>query len=367
MSICTFSGCDNKARRRGFCDKHRQDESIVAASEQVAADRARLHLVRELATVKERYKAALKTIEQLESEQHALQTLKDNIDIVEVKPHYGSGTSEATPVILASDWHIEESVGAEVSGLNHYTLDIAQERVTKFFQGSLRLVQLLNKDVAIHTVVLGLLGDYITNDIHGAENAEKNQLQPTHAIVTAQNMIISGLECWLDNSDYTFVIVCKVGNHGRTTITTRFAAENGHSLEFLMYLTLQAYFRNEPRVQFVIDDGYHSYLDVYDRTIRFHHGHAIRYAGGVGGIFIPTYKAIAQWNKGRTVNLDVFGHFHQMKDGGNFICNGSLIGWNAFANSIKADYEIPMQTLFLIDKKRGRTATWPIMVGEGKR
>jgi hypothetical protein len=69
-------------------------------------------------------------------------------------------------------------------------------------------------------------------------------------------------------------------------------------------------------------------LQIYDVTVRFHHGHSIRYAGGVGGIYIPTNKAIAQWNKGRHADLDVFGHFHQLRDGGNFICNGSLIGYN---------------------------------------
>jgi hypothetical protein len=106
----------------------------------------------------------------------------------------------------------------------------------------------------------------------------------------------------------------------------------------------------------------HSYLQVYDTTIRFQHGHAIKYGGGVGGIYIPVNKAIAQWNKARHADLDVFGHFHQQRDGGNFVVNGSLIGYNAFAMSIKADYEQPKQALFLMDKKRGRTCLWPLFL-----
>ena len=121
------------------------------------------------------------------------------------------------------------------------------------------------------------------------------------------------------------------------------------------------YYRDEPRIKWIIPEGIHSYLDIYDTTIRFHHGHAVKYGGGVGGIYIPVNKAIAQWNKGRRADLDVFGHFHQLRDGGNFLCNGSLVGYNAFALSIKADYEPPKQALFLIDKKRGRTCTWPIL------
>ena len=76
---------------------------------------------------------------------------------------------------------------------------------------------------------------------------------------------------------------------------------------------------------------------------------------GPGGTFL------GQWNQARKADLDIFGHFHQSIDGGKFLCNGSMIGYNAFALSIKAEYEPPQQTLFLVDKKRGRTCRWPIL------
>jgi hypothetical protein len=136
----------------------------------------------------------------------------------------------------------------------------------------------------------------------------------------------------------------------------------GHSLESLMYVNLAALFEKEPRVRFVIDEGYHTYITIYDKTVRFHHGHAITYYGGIGGLFIPAYKAIGAWSKAKRADLDVFGHFHQTKDGGSFVCNGSLIGYNAFAVRIKADYEPAQQTLLLFDKKRGRTCKWPILL-----
>ena len=96
--------------------------------------------------------------------------------------------------------------------------------------------------------------------------------------------------------------------------------------------------------------------------LRFHHGHGMKYGGGVGGIYIPINKAIAQWNKALRADLDVFGHWHQFRDGGNFICNGSIIGYNAYALRIKADYEEPKQAFFLMDKNRGKTIVAPIFV-----
>jgi hypothetical protein len=285
------------------------------------------------------------------------------LNTFQIKPRHGKGTSEATAVIVASDWHIEERVGAEVGGLNRYNLDISKQRATMFFQSAHRLIKLLQQDVKIPTVVLALLGDFITNDIH-EECSDVCQLQPIHALVRAQNYIVSGIQFLLEHFEGNIVVPCHSGNHARTTKTTRFAAENGHSLEYLMYLHLATEFKAEKRITFIVPEGMHSYMDIYDTTIRFQHGHAIKYGGGVGGIYIPANKSIAQWSKARHADLDVFGHFHQMRDGGSFICNGSLIGYNAFALSIKADFEKPKQVLFLIDKKRGRTATWPVLVEE---
>lgn len=341
--------CYKEARRRSVPAEHvKTDRDLRAAKD-------------DLISLQKKYDAALKTIDSLEGQLEAKNVISA-VDTYEIFPHKGSGTSEATPVIVASDWHVEEEVKPEtVSGLNAFNLEIAEQRVKKFFQSSLRLMQLLNQDVQITSAVLALLGDFITNEIHD-ELKDLNQLQPINALALAQSHIVSGIEFLLNHSKYEYVIPCHSGNHARTTKSTHFSAENGHSLEYLMYLHLAAYFRGEKRVKFIIPEGYHSYLQVYGETLRFHHGHAIKYGGGVGGIFIPAFKAIAQWNKARTAGLDVFGHFHQHKDGDSFLSNGSLIGYNGFAVAIKADYEPPRQTLFLVDKKRGRTCTWPILV-----
>jgi hypothetical protein len=328
----------------------------------VLSDQDRQRFKNDAAAVNKKYDEALKTIQRQERELRSLGAIGDGIDTFKIIPKKSSGTSEATPILVASDWHTEETVTfAQTSGLNQFTPEICQSRVTKFFTSSLRLINLLAQDVSISTVVLGLLGDFITNDLH-EEAAETNDLHPIHAIINAQNLIASGIEFLLANSKYEFIIPCKVGNHSRTTKKVRFATETGHSLEYLMYVHLAAYFRNEPRVRFQISEGYHHYIDIYDRPYRFHHGHSIQYGGGIGGIFIPAFKAISQWDKGRQADLDIFGHFHQMKDGGKFVSNGSLIGYNAFALSIKADYEPPRQTLILIDKKRGRTCIWPVIL-----
>ncbi|TXH14490.1 MAG: hypothetical protein E6R03_09185 [Hyphomicrobiaceae bacterium] len=360
-------GCSGRIRERGAkccanCSRTRHRTTIASLSPEasVDADRAKLKTSSELLALRKKYDESLRLIDTLERRLDIAGAIDSTVDTFTIEPMVGSGTSEATPVIVASDWHLEERVGAEVGGLNFFNLAVFHERGQRFWKAAHRLVKLLNQDVNISTVVLALLGDFITGAIHGEENAEMNELQPIHAIIEAQNMIASGIEFLLANTPYNYVVVCHSGNHARTTKTTRFSAENGHSLEFLMYKHLAAYFREEPRITFIVPDAPHSYIRVYDQTIRFMHGHQIKFGGGVGGVYIPAAKKIAKWDQARHADLTVFGHFHQLLDGGNFLVNGSLIGYNAFAMAIGAAFDVPKQLLFMIDKKHGRTCTWPI-------
>lgn len=274
-----------------------------------------------------------------------------------------TGSSEATAVILASDWHVGELVDSSTIGyVNEYNQSVAKARGEEFFANALRLIKIFEKDIQINTLILALLGDFITNTIH-EDLAETNTMLPADEISFAQELIISGIQHLLDNTKLNIIIPCHSGNHGRMTKKQRTSAEAGNSLEYYMYRNIAGYFRNEKRLTFIIPRGYFSFVEVYDKVIRFHHGHNLQYGGGVGGITIPVNKAIAQWNKIRNVDFDCFGHFHQFLDGGYWICNGSLIGFNNYAESIKATFEKPKQTFFLIDSRRGKTVTCPITFG----
>jgi len=144
---------------------------------------------------------------------------------------------------------------------------------------------------------------------------------------------------------------------GNTTIKPRHATGAKNSYEWLLYQVMRKQF---PQFQWQIADGYHNYLEVDGRIIRFHHGDDLKYQGGVGGLTIPVEKAIAKWNMAIRADLDIFGHWHQSQQNPKWISNASLIGHNAYAISIKAGFEPPSQTFFLMDSKRGRTVTCPI-------
>jgi len=305
------------------------------------------------------------------------QQVKDAIKIsgkprsFKVAPRHSSKVSEGTYVMVASDWHVEETVSLTGTlGRNEYSLKIAEERAKMFFANGHRLLKIYQKDLKVDTVVVALLGDFISGHLH-PELVETCSLPPAAAALYCRGLLKAGFEYLLEDKSIKQILVpCHSGNHGRSTPDYRQQTEYGHSWEWMMYHLLKADFAGNKRIKFEIaDEAQYTILPVYSYTLRLHHGHSIKYGGGVGGITIPVNKAIAQWSKPaqwedevfKTPSLDVFGHFHQRLDGGWFVCNGSMIGYNQYAMAIKAGYQRPEQASFIIDRDRGKTFDSPIL------
>jgi len=335
-----------KAEPRGDC------KDCWAIFDALGHTTKKLKGVREKRELKRAATQAVDQIEVLQEKLAAAFAIKSHREeLFGIVPFPALGGSEATAFVVASDWHIEETVRSEeVNGLNEYSLALSKKRAERFFQVALHLTNLERKNTPIKTLVVAVLGDMITGRIH-EENLEVCTLRPVDAAIRVQTYLRSGIEFLLRESDLNLLFVCCSGNHSRITKKIHAATEEGNSLETFVYQSLAQLYVNEPRVRFQTTSSYHNYLKVYDTVLRFHHGHSIRYWGGVGGITIPVNKKINEWNKSKWADLDVFGHFHQMFDGGNFIANGSMIGFNAFALRIGAAYEQPKQVFFVINKR----------------
>lgn len=322
-----------------------------------AVDRAHQEEVRELQKSLERHEEAIKALnDQLDVALSVNATRRKIVNPVLAKsPH-----NEATAVAIASDWHVEETVRPEsVNGLNEFNLQIAEQRVGKFFDGILKLTEIERHGVDVRNLVLILGGDLMTGYIH-EELQESNSLSPVQTIIWLRDRIIAGIERLRKEGNFGRIIVpCCYGNHGRTTRKPRHATGAANSYEWLLYQVLA---KDCPDVEWHVAESYHTYLPVYGKMLRIHHGDAIRYEGGIGGLTIPLEKAIAAWNKAKVADIDLFGHWHAQQQNPKWCSNGSLIGYNAFSVAIKAPYEPPQQTYFLLDEKRGRTGTWPIFV-----
>jgi hypothetical protein len=270
--------------------------------------------------------------------------------------------AEAVAIAMASDWHVEETISPEsTNGLNEFNLRIAKARIEKFFSTIARLTDIERNGAKIDDLVLWLGGDLMTGMIH-EELAETNSQTPTQTILWLQDRLLDGIAT-LKPHFKRILIPTSYGNHGRTTVKPRYATAAAHSYEWLLYRILEGRTAGDAQVEWQIADSYFNFLTIYDRRLRLHHGDGLKFQGGIGGLTIPTEKAIAQWNKSpNRADLDLFGHWHTFQQSRTWLCNGSLVGYNAYALSIKASFEPPAQTYFLLDKKRGRTMTAPILL-----
>ena len=319
-------------------------------------DKEKLRHDEEEKDLKKSYRDALRQIRALEKELDFATALKHNEKTTVIRPSEKRGGSEATAIVLLSDWHVYEVVkSSTVNGMNAYNPEVAKARAEQCFQRILRLVKKEQQDVKIDTILLWLGGDFITGGIHPERNTFDDSVAEA---LYAKSLLKSGIEFLIEHSGCRVICVCSSGNHARITPKIHISKEYGNSLETFIYCSL----RDEiPKAQWVIEQGYNTYLKMYDYMLRFNHGHAVKYAGGIGGVTIPLIKAIKGWDSTKKADFTFLGHHHQYLSGRNFVVNGSMIGFNPYAVFIKADFEPPVQAFFLLDRKRGRTVHIPIL------
>jgi hypothetical protein len=294
-----------------------------------------------------------------ELKQYAALSEMHQVDAITVQD---ADKREIVPVIVASDWHIEETVCAEVTnGLNEYNLRIAEESVRQFFSKACTEIQRSKRYNNVNTVVLAILGDII-NGVLRTEDYETNETTPIEAIAIARSLIHEGIKMLISNTGCKLRVICCVGNHGRLTEKIHYSNQVQQNLEYMLYRTLETDFTGYKNVKFVVRKSYYTIQRIFNVDVRFHHGHAARFNGGIGGLAVPVIRKTQQMNTIEHADLDVIGHFHSAQTFSNVIVNGSLVGSNGFSMSLGMPHDIPKQTYFEIDSIYGKTTVSPICI-----
>jgi len=303
---------------------------------------------------------------QLRSHEEEISTLREKVDLYESLPEpapvpvprrNSGGKRHGAFVVLASDWHIGETVDPiKVAGVNEYNPAVAKQRAERFFQGVVRLVDTHRATFDIPQIVMWFGGDLMTGHIH-EELMEGNAMSPVEEVIWLRDTILSGINFVRSETGAQLIVPWDFGNHGRTTPGRRIATAGENSYEYMLGQILA---KDVPELR--VDLSKHTYVDVMHHTLHFCHGDDVRYGGGVGGLDVPLKKAIMGWDKVKRADYHHIGHFHQTGYGTNYITNGSLIGYGEYAYSIRANPEPPRQASYVLDAKRGRCMMTDIWV-----
>lgn len=339
----------------------KQADDWQQATDAVTRDREAGRLKADAATWKAKYESACAEIDAWERRWEVCSGLGQVTPLAIPRPKQSQSSATAAILVL-TDWHAEEDIDPKTcNGLNKFTPTICEQRAHRAVAKCLEVMDAWRRTWPIDELVVATLGDFITGYIH-EELEESNHMSPTEATIFCEKLLADSLVTLRKETKLPIRVVTCHGNHGRTTRKKRIKTGHLNSYEWMMYHFLAKDLRSEAGITFQIADGYHNILDIKGHAVRFHHGDAIRYQGGIGGISIPVNKAIAAWNKSKTASLDVFGHWHQSLDEWRWVSCGCLCGYSDFSVEIKADYQPPTQTLILMTKDHGKIAALPLFL-----
>lgn len=288
---------------------------------------------------------------------------------VKAKP-FKRSKSQHTVIASAflSDTHLDEVVSkAQTGGINAYNRSIAERRLEGFVNKCLTTSHdLLNFNIERLDVPLG--GDMVSGNIH-EELARTNQAEIMDTVNHWSEKIAEALIS-LSKEYPELYVPCVVGNHGRNTKKVRHKGRIQDNFDWLIYMTAQRIVLSSTKnVKFDVSEHTDALWKAYDSTYCLTHGDQASGGGGWGGIASPIMRLNDK--KSRTyASLNtpyrylIMGHWHQFKDFGNILVNGSLKGYDEFAKNLNFEPEPPQQAFWITAPKKGKIMSMPLFVDE---
>jgi len=274
---------------------------------------------------------------------HSLTPAFNAIPIITSKERV-RGHSRQIVVAPLSDTHVGDNVkGEQIGGLNSYDIDIFNRRLFGWANLLVQLVELRRTFVPIDELVIPMLGDMISGDIH-EELARTNIDNCMGQMIRGANLIAQALMMLAPHFE-TIKVPCVVGNHGRMTRKPPMK-DKYMDWDYMLYQWVAAFCREQKNITFDISKSFVSSFKVFDKTVLIMHGDSIVGAGSGQAILkaVAGMRSVFQYKKTTDNNESyipaefdsvMMGHFHKVDEydigtGEVHIC-GTMKGVDEFA------------------------------------
>ena len=259
------------------------------------------------------------------------------------------GTTAQVVVAPLSDLHVGDNVDLEqMAGLNQYDIDIFNKRLYGWTTQLLNLVELRRNVAPVNELIVPMLGDMISGDIH-EELARTNIDHCMGQMIRGANLISQALMALAPHFK-KITVPCVVGNHGRMTRKPPMK-DKYMDWDYMLYQWIAAYMRNQKNVSFSIPKTFLNSFEVCKRQILIMHGDSISGAGSNMAITraITGLRAFLQFRQTLEEDMNstdisdltsqfdsvMMGHFHRIDEidigtGAIHIC-GTMKGGDEFA------------------------------------
>lgn len=275
------------------------------------------------------------------------------------------------PTLQLSDLHWGERVDPkQIGGVNEYNLAIARRRLETVVKGAIKLARILSPDMKYPGIVVQLLGDMISGNIH-EELQATNEINTMPTVLDLYRQLVPALKLLADTFGHVFV-PCVTGNHGRDS--KKIWAKDRHhtSFDWLLYQFLAIAFEGDARVTFYVPDGSDGLYRVFGVRYLVTHGDQFKASESIIGAIGPITRG-AQKKLARNVAVDqafdvmCFGHWHQRMLSSQLRGNSSLKGLDEYAYQGNFKYEPPSQNFWMTHADHGITFDAPLLAEETKR
>lgn len=278
------------------------------------------------------------------------------------------------PTLMLSDLHFGEVVFArQVNDVNSYNTTIAKVRLQRVVEGAVKLLRQTLSPGVFGGMICILGGDMGEGVIHD-ELRDTSDETALEAVITLHDCLVPHLKALCEEFGRLHV-PCIVGNHGRMDRKPRM--KNGPKLNYdwLLYQFIARTIGSDPkfkgRITFQIPDGYEASYRIHGVRYMLTHGDSFRGGDGISGPLMPWMRGSLKASKsyaamGMPFDVLVMGHWHQLRYLGHIIVNGSLVGYNEFAQKMHFGYEPPQQALWLTHPVRGLTFQEAVFADEPK-
>lgn len=258
--------------------------------------------------------------------ENLVEVIKERLEEIGTLPrekYYKQLDKEKGATLIVSDLHYGIKVDNQ---FNYYDTEVAEDR----------LKQLTNKTIQyckrhdISHLNIELLGDMVSGTIHTGVRVQQEEDIIQQIIDCAE--LLSNMVNDLAEHIENITVYSVYGNHGRTE-SNKHDAINRENYERLIYY----FMKNRVKDIRFIDSQGEDFIKYYDfgKTFVVSHGDKDKQASA-----IETYSKML----GEQVGEVHLGHWHEFKEVGNVIVNGSIVGSDDYAISIRK-HSKPCQVL----------------------
>jgi len=284
------------------------------------------------------------------------------------------GNSVQSMIAPLTDTHIGDNVELEeMMGLNEYNIDIFNKRLYGWANQVITLAELRRNSAEVGELIVPMLGDMISGDIH-EELARTNNDHCMGQMIRGANLISQALMLIAPHFDKVRV-PCVVGNHGR--MTRKPPMKNKYmDWDYMLYQWISVFCQNQKNIEFHIPKTFMTTINVCNRNILLAHGDFIN-GGGSGTSInrgVSNMRNVLSFRKGLKEELNhiqdnslesvpdnydsaLLGHFHRIDEidigtGAVHIC-GCMKGGDEFAMQRVQAINKPRQLVLYYHPKYG--------------